>query len=220
MREFHVLNNYHKGTKRVANRTIRNRIIASSRDKHFFDGDRENGYGGFAYDGRWEPIARMMCEEYKLDDKAGVLQINCEKGFLLHEFLKLHPCMRVRGTETSVYARNTGMPDIRLGIRLEPPTAIPFDRKEFDLVIALGVVYTLNLPDAIRCLREISRVGKQSFVTLGAYDEDEDYKLMRSWSLLGTTILRKDEWIEVLEHVNYHGDYQFITSKDLGLCAS
>ena len=220
MREYNALKSYPKSGKTLGfPRTIRNRLIASYRDDAFFDGDRLNGYGGYRYDGRWADVARDLCEEYRLDNKSQVLQVQCEKGFLLYELLKLNPLMRVRGTETSVYARNEGMNGIRLGIRLESPTRLPFNHKEFDLVLALGVVYTLNLADAVKTLAEITRVGKRSFVTLAAYETEEDLKLFKDWSLLGTTILKKDEWREVLIHAGYQGDYCFVTAESLGLCA-
>ena len=40
-------------------RTIKNRIISGYRDKNFFDGDRNFGYGGFNYDGRWQKVGRL-----------------------------------------------------------------------------------------------------------------------------------------------------------------
>ena len=222
MREFDALKSYPLGQPRVVgSRTIKHRLIASERGRDFYDGDRDTGYGGLHYDGRWAAVAQDMCAEYNLHNKASVLQLGCDKGFLLHEFLRINPLMRVRGTEVSIYARNHAMQDIRLGIRLLPFTAIlPFKYDEFDLVIALGVVYTLNLPDAVACLREIERVGKRAFVTLGAYETEEDERLLRSWSLLGTTFLRPEEWIEVMQYAGYRGDYKFITAKSLRLCVS
>lgn len=218
LREFNALKGYPQPQYRiVGSRTIKHRILASQRGYDFYDGDRDCGYGGFNYDGRWKPIAEHMCAEYALNEKSAVLQIGCEKGFLLHEFLQLYPLMRVRGTEISVYARDHAMRDIRLGIRLVPFTDIPFDYQEFHLVIAIGVVYTLNLADAIRCLQEIQRVGKRAFVTLGSYDTDQDLTLFRAWSLLGSTILRKEEWLEVMTHAGYSGDYKFITAESLKL---
>jgi hypothetical protein len=219
LREFNLLT--HQPIKReVGHRTIKHRILASERGRDFYDGDRNCGYGGFKYDGRWKPIAERICQEYGLGETSSVLQIGCEKGFLLHDLLSLYPLMRIRGTEVSQYARNHGMQDIRLGIRLAPYTDIPFHFKDFDLVIAFGVVYTLNLTDAIKCLREIERVGKRAFITLATYATDEDYKLMRSWSLLGTLLLKRDEWIEVMTHSGYTGDYQFVDAKSLNLCES
>ena len=57
MREFNLLDEYPKLEKPrfVSNnkKKIINRIIATKRDKNFFDGDRNNGYGGYKYDGRW-----------------------------------------------------------------------------------------------------------------------------------------------------------------------
>ena len=62
---------------------------------------------------------------------------------------------------------------------------------EFDFVMALGVVYTHSLGDAIKCLKEIQRVGKgKSFITLASYEDQNDFWLFKQWSLLGTTILR------------------------------
>jgi hypothetical protein len=85
-------------------------------------------------------------------------------------------------------------------------------------VIAIGPVYSLNLANAIRCLKEIKRVGKdKSFITLGSYTNEIDFKLFRYWTLLGATILKKKEWIEVLKHTKYNGDYKFNTAKSLNL---
>lgn len=219
MREYDALKQYQTQPKPKLKRTIANRIIASYRGHSFFDGQRVNGYGGFRYDGRWKPVAVNFIEEYGLTNESSILQLGCEKGFLLHELLQLNPLMRVRGQETSLYARDQAMRDIRLGIRLHPYVEIPFHFREFDLVIALGIIYTLNLGDAIKCLKEIVRVGKDSFVTLASYETREDLELFKHWSLLGTTILKKEEWLEVLKHCEYEGDYSFVTAQSLGLCA-
>ncbi len=199
-------------------RTIHNRIIAAYRDKELYDGDRNNGYGGFHYDGRWGPIAQNMVKEYRLDNTSAVLQVNCEKGFLLHEFQQLYSGIKVCGTEISEYAISTSMESVRSYIQYAPFTALPFADGEFNFVIAIGAVYTLNLPDAITCLKEIQRVGKgKSFVTLASYETEEDKQLFGWWTLLGTTILREEEWVEVLEHVGYTGDYKLTNAKELRL---
>ena len=128
--------------------------------------------------------------------------------------------MKITGTENSKYAREHAFHTFNGKIQNVEPTKLPYVAKQFHLVIALGVVYTLNLADAIKCLKEIKRVSVRSFITLGAYETEEDLKLFKAWSLLGTTILRKDEWLEVLESVNYNGDYHFVTAESLNLCAS
>lgn len=228
MREFDAFRLYPqpKETRRVSaeRSSIHNRIIASYRGSAFYDGARGFGYGGLVYDGRWEPVARDMAQEYRLGSTASVcgkaadssvLQIGCDKGFLLEEFRKLG--LKVRGTEVSKYAIECAPEGLRPFVQEAFPYCMPFDDGEFDLVIAAGPVYSLTLEDAIRCLMEIKRVGRQSFITLGAYDTREDYWLFRGWTLLGSTILSKADWIEVLEHAEYTGDYRFNTAESLGL---
>ena len=95
---------------------------------------------------------------------------------------------------------------------------LPFNDGEFDFVIALGPVYTLNLGDAIQCLKEIQRVSKgKSFITLGSYIDEDSFRLFRYWTLLGATILHEEEWVEVLKHAGYTGDYKFTGAKSLHL---
>ena len=95
MKEFDLLGGYPEPKKpRYVNqnlRTIKNRIVASYRDKEFFDGERNDGYGGMVYDGRWKSVAKRICEKYEIKDNSKILQLNCEKGFLLHDLLELNP---------------------------------------------------------------------------------------------------------------------------------
>jgi len=117
MREFNALKGYPepKEPRYVGPnvRTIKSRIIASYRDREYYDGDRNNGYGGFKYDGRCLPIAQNMCQEYGLKADGAVLQVGCEKGFLLHDFHQLHPEMKVRGIDISDYAIEHAMADVK-----------------------------------------------------------------------------------------------------------
>lgn len=199
-------------------RTIENRIIASYRGAEFYDGDRNNGYGGYVNDGRWIGVAKDMISRYGLNKSSSVLQLGCDKGFLIEAFHELLPEMRLSGTDISQYALDSSSQKIRQFLKIAPFTELPFANSSFDLVVAIGPVYSLNLGDAIKCLKEINRVQKRSaFITLGAYDSEEDLRLFRYWTLLGTTILHTSEWVKVLEHVNYSGDYKFNTAKSLNL---
>jgi hypothetical protein len=201
---------------RVANRTITNRIAASYRDREFYDGDRKNGFGGMANDGRWGPVADNLIKVYSLTDESAVLQIGCHKGFLLAELFDRG--VNVRGTEVSDYAISKAPDSVRNFIRKAPFHAIPFGKMEFDLVIAVNNIYCLTLADAIKCLKEIGRVGKgKSFITLMSYETRDEYFLLKKWCVLGSLILKKDEWLEVLNHVGYQGDYRFETVQSLGL---
>jgi len=222
MREFDALSGYPEPTQpRVVSsklRTIQHRIVASSRGKEFYDGHRDFGYGGFNYDGRWLPIAQNMCKEYGLTNQSSVLQIGCDKGFLLHDFQQAQPGIKIHGTDISEYAIEHAMDSVKSCIQKASFVELPFDDGEFDFVIAIGPVYTLNLADAIQCLKEIQRVGKgKSFITLGSYTNEEEFWLFKNWTVLGSSILHQDDWTAVLKHVAYTGDYKFTGAKSLNL---
>lgn len=199
-------------------RTVEHRIVASKRGQEFFDGNRNCGYGGFTYDGRWKPIASDIISNYNLENNSNVLQINSEKGFLLHDIRSLNPKINVFGTETSDYAISQTVDDVKDKIVLSNPTQLPFNDNYFDFVLGLGVVYTLNIGEAIKALREIIRVSKKNaFVTLASYENQDDYFLFKQWTLLGSTLLKKSEWIKILSYCNYEGDYFFTNANTLNL---
>tara|TARA_B100000686_G_scaffold355016_1_gene469084 strand:- start:7822 stop:8511 length:690 start_codon:yes stop_codon:yes gene_type:complete len=223
MREFNLLDNYPMPDKpRFVNpnlRTIKNRIIATYRNKELYDGNRNNGYGGYKYDGRWIEVAKKICSEYKLNDKSSFLHIGCEKGFLMHDLQSLYPKMNIYGVETSEYAIANSMKNIKNKIiNSDYINFNKFKNNSFDFVYATGVVYALSITDAIKCLKEIIRISKNnSFITLASYSNKKDYWLFKNWTLLGTTILLKKEWISILKHVGYKSDYYFTNADTLNL---
>lgn len=196
-------------------RTIENRIIASYRGKDFYDGDRVNGYGGMIDDGRWKAIASTIVQIYNLVPGMRVLQLNAHKGFLLRELVKLG--MRAYGVETSDYAIQYAAH----GLVRAPFNELPYQDKRFDLVIAASAVYSFNLSDAITCLREIQRVSTgKSWITLAAMEDENDIEgllMLRQWFLTGNLILTKSDWLKVMEHAGYTGDYRFDTARSLKL---
>src|SRR3990167_4352523 len=211
MREWNLLRSYPQPEERVIpNRTIRDRILASYRGYDFFDGPRTCGYGGYKNDNRWAAVREDIVADYGLEVGSRVIQFGSEKGYLLAELA----CqgIEVTGVEASSYAR-------RHSLVKEIVTVFPVDQlhNPYDLAIATGVVYTLNLPDAMNMIRKLEQIAHKAFITLAAYDTEEDLRLFRKWTLLGTTILRQDEWKEVLTHCGYTGDYWFVTAKTLRL---
>lgn len=193
-------------------RTIHNRIAASYRDREFYDGDRANGYGGMVDDGRWGPIGERIIAEYR---PKTVLQVNAHKGYLVRELQKRG--VDATGQELSRYAVENAV----LDLDISQFTRLPYGTHSFDLVIAASAPYAGNLSDAIKCLKEIQRVGKgKAWVVLAAYENEDDIDglmLLRYWFLTGTTILTKADWIEVMAHAGYTGDYRYDTAKSLNL---
>jgi hypothetical protein len=193
-------------------RTIQNRITASYRGREFYDGDRANGYGGMADDGRWGPIAERIIRHY---EPTRVLQVNAHKGYLVRELQDRG--VWAQGLEVSRYACDTAVVTLEHG----PFTNLPYVEKSFDLVIAASAPYAGSLADAILCLREIQRVSRRAaWVVLAAYEDENDIEglmLLRYWFLTGTLILTKADWLAVMEHAGYTGDYRFDTAKSLNL---
>lgn len=220
MREFDAFHGYPEPKEpRIVGphlRTIENRIAASERGRDFYDGDRANGYGGMLNDGRWDAVAKNIMADYGLG-YSRILQMNAHKGFLARALFNCGA--RVTSQEVSEYAAANS--ETRHTVC--PFTALPYADGEFDMVIAASCVYSHNLQDAIKCLREIERVkapNGQSWITLAAYEDEQDIEglmLLRYWFLLGTTILTKSDWIKVMQHAGYTGDYRFDTAKSLNL---
>ena len=67
------------------------RIKTWKLDYSYFDGTREQGYGGYKYDGRWRPLAKAIIKHYNLNDRSKILEIGCAKGYLIKEFKDLLP---------------------------------------------------------------------------------------------------------------------------------
>ena len=197
---------------------IRNKIIAWEQGKEFYDGDRSRGYGGFSYDGRWSKIIPKIIEEYGLSENSSVLEVGSKKGFFLHDLKQALPKIKVRGLEMSSYPIDNTIEPVRQFVKLGEYDRLPFKNNEFDFVMAFASVYILNLKGVMDCLREIQRVGKgKSYISVGAYNTEEERDLFLEWTLLGTTVLHVDEWLEVFEAVGYTGDYYFTTASSLNL---
>jgi SAM-dependent methyltransferase len=220
MREFDI--DYpHSKSKRVIkenSRSIKNKIIAWSLGEEYYDGQRENGYGGFYYDGRWATIMPRIIKEYKLNHNSTVLDFGCKKGFFLHDLKQALPGIRVNGIENHPYPIEKAMESVKKDLILCPYEKLPFEDNSFDFVIAFASIYMLNFSGVLSALREIQRVCKESsYVTLGAYKTKEEKELFLEWTLLGTTILHEDEWLEVFQEIGYTGDYFFTSAKSLHL---
>lgn len=207
MREWNSLRSYPQPEYRlVGERTISDRIIASCRGVDFFDGPRSSGYGGLHHGSHWDLVAEDIIQDYK---PKRVIELECEKGFLLDALKKKG--IEVLGVESSSYARSRCI----VPVVPQPPQDVTFD-----LAIARGVVYCQNLREAMNVIRYLERIAHKAFIILAAYETEEDLRLLRHWTLLGTTILRTYEWREVLKHCGYTGDYWFTTARSLRLTQS
>ena len=136
----------------------------------------------------------------------------------MHDLKEALPEIRIKGVENHPYPIEQAMESVVEDIILSPYEKLPFENSSFDFVMAFAAIYMLNFGGVLNALREIQRVGKgKSYVTLGAYRTKEEKELFLDWTLLGTTVLHEDEWLEVFKETGYTGDYFFTSAKSLHL---
>lgn len=200
-------------------RSFSDKLIANHKDERFYNGSRSTGYGGYRDDGRWKKVALNCIQDYNLIDDSNFLHVNCDYGFLLSEVKKINPNINVFGSEYSEYAYKNINFSIKDNVKLMDPREISFGDVKFDLIIALSVVYTFNIYDAILFLKKLNNLSKNNkiFITLATYNTKEEFDLFNSWTLLGNLCLKKEEWYEIFAEANYKGDYLFIDSNYLSL---
>lgn len=202
---------------RVVNRKIKNKLIAWQLDKNYYDGDRNNGYGGFNYDGRWLDLLPKFIKRYKLNNNSKILDLGCKKGFIMKDLKIILPKAKVYGIEDHKYPIQNAEKQIKKNIIFSKYYDIPFKDKYFDLVIGFSSIYKYNFGDVVKTILEINRVSKKSFFTVASYSNKKERDLFDKWTLLGTTILNKKEWLELFKILKYKGDYYFTTAKSLNL---
>ena len=202
---------------RVVKRKLKNKLIAWELEKEYYDGDRNNGYGGFSYDGRWIKLLPNFIKRYKLDNNSKILDLGCKKGFIMKDLKTLLPGAKVYGIEDHKYPIKNAEKEIKKNIIFSNYYEIPFKKDYFDLVIGFSSIYKYNFQDVVKTIREINRVSRKSFFTVASYSNKKEKEIFDRWTLLGTTILSKKEWLELFRLLKYKGDYYFTTAKSLNL---
>ena len=98
-KEINLLANYPKTKRnldeRLATKNEVDRSIARQFGREFFDGDRNQGYGGFKYMPKfWQPVVPTFKDYWKLTSSSSLLDVGCAKGFMLNDLAELIPGMR------------------------------------------------------------------------------------------------------------------------------
>lgn len=185
--------------------------IARKYDKEYWDGDRRYGYGGYKYDGRWEIVAKKLIETYKLAQNAKILDVGCGKGYLLFEFKKLLPISTVAGFDISKYAIDNAKEEVRENVFVhKAQEPCPFKDKEFDLVVSIMALHNLKIYDFQSALKEIERVGKNKYIAVESYRNEQELFNLECWALTGQAFFSAEEWAWLLKHFGYRGDYELM----------
>ncbi len=206
----------HKKTKRnyierMLDDKVRCMQISKQYGEDYWDGNRRYGYGGYKYDGRQESIARSLIEQYGIKGKIKILDAGCGKGYLLHEFKKLLPESDVTGFDISSYALKNGKEEIKSKIfRHKAQDAYPFEDDEFELVTSITTLHNLQINELKRALQEIERVGRNKYVAVESFRNDQELFNLQCWALTCKSFFSPQEWGWLFKEYRYTGDYEFI----------
>ncbi len=229
MAEINLLRSYPtgKGTRYKRNVTLKKRLELRKFPKEFFDGSRDEGYGGYHYDGRWEPVARDFIKHYYLTQKSKILDIGCGKGFLLYELTKLLPGINIVGIEVSQHCIDNAKEEVKANFFLCDAGNMNFKNKEFDLVISINTIHNLPLEACLKAIKDIEKIGKNKYIQVDAWRNNAERDAFRDWQLtggfydsdenwfpLGTSFSIKG-WKEFFELAGYTGDYYWTIFEDL-----
>jgi len=207
----------HKQTKRnyidrMVDDKVECMLKAKEYEADYWDGDRRYGYGGYRYmEGRWKPVAEALIDIYNLSNESRILDVGCGKAYLLFEIKKLLPEIELVGFDISRHGLADAKEEIRDSLFwYRAQDCYPWGDDYFDLVISLGCLHNLRVFELETAVKEIQRVGKQKYIMLESYRNEEEQFNLQCWALTAECFFDTAEWIWLYNHFGYTGDYEFI----------
>ncbi len=212
-----IVTSIHKATSRdYLARMVDDKVACALKAKEFefdyWDGDRRLGYGGYKYlPGRWKPVAEALIERYELTENSSILDVGCGKAFLLYEIQQLLPGIELRGFDISKHGLAGAPPDLNATLiehRAQDP--FPYKDNQFDLAFSLATLPNLRVFDLEAALHEIERVGRQGYVMVESYRNEQELFNLECWALTAEAFFDVDEWAWLFDKFGFTGDYEFI----------
>lgn len=212
-KEINLMVDYPQSKREISvrqdSKTEEDKKIAKKFDKDFFDGSRNQGYGGFLYNPRfWQPVIPTFEKHWELGAGDSVLDIGCAKGFMLYDLQKKIPDIKIHGIDISKYAIENAKEEVKEFCHIGNAIDLPFEDKSIDVCISIATLHNLDENNLIKALLEIERVKKRgSFITLDAYRNNKEKERMEAWNLTAKTVMHVDKWKQFLGDAGYTGDY-------------
>ena len=148
---------------------------------------------------------------YGLNSKSKILDIGCGKGYLLYEFIKLIPEIKIFGLDISEYALNNCKDEISNSLKLGNATNLPYESNFFDLVISINTLHCLHSYELDSALKEIERVGKYNkYICVESYRNEIEKANLLYWQVTCEAFNSPKGWKWWFKNSGYTGDYSFI----------
>ena len=181
-------------------------LIASEFGEMYFDGQREYGYGGYKYDGRWKSVARDIVDHFQLKPRDRFLDIGCAKGFLVKDLLDLG--IDAYGIDVSQYAIMHSEREVVGRLHLGSADFLPFPDNSFAAVSSINTTHNLNREGCINAVREMERLAPgKGFIQVDAYHTPEQKQIFENWVLTAKFYGYPEEWMSVFQEGGYTGDW-------------
>lgn len=217
MKEINFLSKYQKATQRdyvqrvVDHDKAECAEVAQQWGKDYWDGDRQFGYGGYHYDGRWLPIAEDIAKTYGLKAGDRVLDIGCGKAFLLYELTQAVPGLEVAGIDISEYGIENAKEEVRPLLKGGNANDLPWEDSSFDFVFTINTFHNLNVDDLKKAVQEMERVGKdKKWLCVESFRNETEKVNMLYWQLTCRSFYSPEAWAWLYKEWGYTGDYGFI----------
>ena len=212
MAEVNLLARLPKSKRNLAQRhegqNPKNIAISMEFGREYFDGPREQGYGGYSYDGRWVPIAEDIIEHFGLKPGDRILDIGCAKGFLVKDLMSACPGLEAFGLDISEYALMHCETEVVGRLHLGSCDSLPFPDNSFAAAVSINTIHNLDRDGVIRSLKEMQRVaGDKCFVQVDSYRTEKERDMFLDWVLTARFHDWPDGWVSVFEEAGYRGDY-------------
>ena len=209
--EINLLGSIPKIVRDVGGRTLNkeaNRWAALEFGQAYFDGSREQGYGGYVYDGRWVKVAESIVQHYGIERGQRVLDVGCAKGFLVKDLSDAVPGVIVYGLDISSYGLTHAHNDARRRLVRGSAERLPFADGSFDLVVSINTIHNLDRAGCIAALQEMERLAPgRGFVQVDAYRTEAERVVFEDWMLTAKTYLTPDAWLDLFREAGYRGDH-------------
>jgi cyclopropane fatty-acyl-phospholipid synthase-like methyltransferase len=210
MAEIELLRALPKGKRNVKARetakTAEHVRVSREYGETYFDGPREYGYGGYRYDGRWQPVAKDIVAHFGLKPGDRVLDVGCAKGFLVKDLLALG--IDAYGLDISHYALMHCEREVVGRLHLGSADSLPFPDGSFAAVLSINTIHNLPRERCKTALREMQRLAPgRGFVQVDSFRTPEQKEIFESWVLTAEFYDYPQGWIGLFNEAGYTGDW-------------